>query len=203
MKQVNKWLTWGMVAVIIVALLGWLIPSYTSIERAIDINTPAAPIYELLITPQKNIEWHPMVLEDPASTEITYEGHHRGEGATMVWNSDNSSVGSGRMELTQCVHNKSVRALITQKGKSPIHTMFILDEFDGYTEVTWHYDTDYGMNPFKHYLALFSEQLIGPTYEDGLRNLKTIMESLHVEEAELDVELEGDHLVDSLMHLQD
>ncbi len=203
MKKVNKWLTWGMVGIIVVALLGWMIPSYTSMERAIDINTPAAPIYEVLINPQMNLQWHPIVLEDQESTEISFEGHRRGEGATMIWDSENSNLGAGRMELTQCKHNKSVRTLITRKGKSAEHTMFILDEFDGYTEVTWQYDTDYGMNPFMHYKALFTEQLMGPTYEEGLINLKTLLESMHVEEEELDIELEGDHLVDSLKHLQD
>ena len=191
-----------MVGVIVVAILGSMISSHTSLERSIDIDTPAAPIYDILITTGMNAQWMP-VRQKGGDVEYSFEGHHKGEGATMIWKSDDSKIGSGRIELTQCIHNKSVRALVLRQGQKPVHTEFILDEFEGYTEVTWLYDMNYGMNPFMHYLTLFTEQMIGPTYEEGLLNLKTLVEATHIHEDELDIELEGDHLVDSLKHLQE
>ncbi|MFY0625973.1 MAG: SRPBCC family protein [Reichenbachiella sp.] len=188
---------------ILLAGCGWMISSSTQMDRAIDINTPAGPIYDILITPKEMDKWSPWDKIDPENTTYKYEGKSKGEGAVRKWASDHSDVGVGTQTWIECIHNKEVKTKIEFDGMSnPAYGTFILDEFDGYTEVTWAFEADYGSNPFMHYFTLFTESMLGPSYEEGLSNLKTYVESLHMEEEELDIELEGDALVDSLQHVQ-
>jgi len=201
MKIFKRVMTVLVVLVILFAGCGWMISSSTYMDRAIDINTPAGPIYDILITPAKMGEWSPWDQIDPEGTTYTYEGHHKGEGAIRKWEGD--ETGSGTQTWMECIHNKEVKTKLEFEGMSnPAYATFILDEFEGYTEVTWQFETDYGANPFMHYMTLFTETMLGPDYEQGLLNLKKHVESLHLEEEELDVELEGDALVDSLKHIQ-
>lgn len=188
---------------VLLAGIGWILPSKKTIERAIDINTPVAPIYQILITSQETNNWSPWAQIDPENTDYTFEGPIAGEGAIMKWSSSNSDVGAGVQIWQTCIHNKEIVCKIEFEGApEPFYATFFFDEFDGYTEVTWQLVADYGSNPFMHYMTLFTETVIGPKYEKGLRNLKKYMESKHLHEEELDIEIKGDALVDSLSHLE-
>lgn len=203
MKILKKVLIWGGAFVGLVAVLGLMIPRYTKMDRAIDIDTHAAAVYEVLIDARQTNEWSPWAEIDPEGTKYTFEGPHAGEGAIMKWESDNSDVGSGSQEWVKCIHNKSVRTELYFGGSEyPSYATFTLDEFDGYTEVTWDFEGDFGPNPFAHYFTLFIESMLGPQYEKGLENLKRYVEATHMAEEELDIELEGDALVDSLKAVQ-
>ena len=189
--------------VALIAVIGWVLPRKTTIERAIDVNTPVDPVYKILITPTESIKWSPWAKIDPEGTQWTFEGPDAGEGAIMKWASDHSKVGSGTQTWQTCIHNKEViTKLEFDAFKDPSYATFIFDEFDGYTEVTWQFEVDYGSNPFMHYFTFLTESHMGPIFEEGLLNLKEYIESKHIHEEELDIELQGDALVDSLSHLE-
>ncbi len=44
------------------------------------------------------------------------------------------------------------------------------------TRVTWAFDTEHGMNPFKRWLGLLFDRMIGADYEKGLAKLKAMEE---------------------------
>jgi hypothetical protein len=44
------------------------------------------------------------------------------------------------------------------------------------TRVTWTNEGDMGTNPVNRYFGLFMDRLVGPDFEGGLKNLKTIVE---------------------------
>lgn len=203
MKILKKVLIGIVALVAIIAVLGFFIPRHATMERAIDIDTHAAPIYQMLVDPKLYNEWQPWASIDPEGTTYTYEGPKAGEGAKMSWESDHSDVGTGSQEWIKCVHNKSIRTELYFGGSEyPAYSNIVLDEFDGYTEVTWNFEGDFGPNPFTHYFTLFIEKMLGPQYETGLKNLKSVVEERFAADEELDIELEGDALVDSLQHLQ-
>ncbi|WP_109830005.1 SRPBCC family protein [Reichenbachiella versicolor] len=189
---------------VLLAVIGWILPSKAIVERAIDINTPTDPIYKMLITPSENLNWSPWAKIDPEGTTWTYEGPSAGEGAILKWSSDHKEVGSGQQTWQTCIHNKEIINKIEFEGYAePSYATFLFDEFDGYTEVTWQFEVNFGANPFAHYGYLFIEPELGPIFEKGLRNMKKYLEAQHLGEEELDFELEGDALVDSLQHLQE
>ena len=45
------------------------------------------------------------------------------------------------------------------------------------TRITWAMSGDVGGNPLKHYLALVMDRMVGPDFEAGLANLKTLAET--------------------------
>ena len=47
----------------------------------------------------------------------------------------------------------------------------------GGTRVTWAFDSAHGLNPFRRWLGLLFDRMIGADYEKGLARLKALMEA--------------------------
>jgi hypothetical protein len=52
-----------------------------------------------------------------------------------------------------------------------------LSEDSAGTRVLWTLDTHFGANPFMRYFGLFLDTFVGPSYEQGLAQLKTYVEN--------------------------
>jgi hypothetical protein len=53
----------------------------------------------------------------------------------------------------------------------------VLEPINGATRVVWTDSGDVGSNITYKYFGLFMDRLIGPDFEDGLANLKTVAEN--------------------------
>lgn len=150
-------------------------PDTFRIQRSLAIKAPPEKILPLLDDLHRHAEWSPWEKIDPAM-QRSHSGAPRGNGAIYNWDG-NKDIGAGRMEILE---TSLSRILIKLDFFRPFeaHNMaeFTLQPQGDATEVTW---AMYGPNPFlSKVMSLFlsMEKMVGPHFEAGLANLKTVVE---------------------------
>ena len=164
----------GALALVVVAV-GYFLPSAFEVKRAIDIQAPAARVYDLVADPRLWSKWSAWAKRDP-KMDVTFGGPPFGQGARWSWKS--KSEGTGTMEFVKVEPNRRIDYTLA----FPDYGMrsagrFTFDDVGGGTRVTWTNGGDVGGNPLKHYLAVTMDRMVGPDFEGGLANLKTVAES--------------------------
>ena len=155
-------------------LIGFLLPGKYQVTRSIDVNAPMIKVYPLVYDPKAWARWGVWNQRDPAM-KMTYSGAPAGVGAKWAWES--KSQGNGSMELTRAEFDKVIAYKTTFSDYDGV--------FDGRLEfapiasgvrVTWIAEGDVGANPLMHYFAMLMDRMLGPDFEAGLKNLKTLAE---------------------------
>lgn len=157
-------------------LIGLLLPSSVHVERQIRIQAEPADIFPLLNDLQDFNRWSPWARKDP-QTHYNFSGPEQGVGARMAWYSGQPQVGAGSQEIIASVPNQRVAVALTFGEQSTAVAYYDLQKMDGQTEVIWGFDSEFGYDLFSRYFGLMAEHWIGPDYEQGLANLKALVEA--------------------------
>jgi len=159
------------IGIIVVALL----PSHSHLERSTVINAQPTQVFAELNSYKNFNSWSPWAALDP-NTKYEFSGPESGVGATMSWTSDNENVGNGSQKIIESEENARVKTELSFEGfDGKAYGEFILTpEGDG-TKVTWSYDGD--MSGVYKIFGLMMDSMLGPSYEQGLSALKTVVES--------------------------
>jgi len=183
MKILKKILIILVIIVAVAAIIGWMLPADVHIERSQTINADAGKIYAYLDNMKKDPEWSPWLQKDP-NTQLTFEGPESGVGSKQSWKSENSDVGTGRMETIEAVINQKIkREMYFMEDATPAFASFILAPDGNGTRVTWTLDASMGSNPFMHIMGKMMSGMAGKEFEKGLGNLKEKIESMPAEAA--------------------
>ncbi len=167
-----------LVVLLVAALLAWTAtrPDNFRLERSITIKAPPERIYSQITDFRLWGAWSPWDKIDPAQKR-EFGGPAQGKGSTYSWQG-NKEVGKGRMEIIEAAPASLVRIKIDfiepMEGHNTID--FTLKAEGNSTRVT---QAMYGPNPFMAKLMslVFNmEKMVGPKFEEGLGNLKTIAE---------------------------
>jgi hypothetical protein len=169
----------GIVAIGLI-VTGLLLPSSVHVERQILIHAEPDRIFPLLNDLRAFNRWSPWAQKDPL-THFNFSGPDRGVGAQMSWYSAQPQVGAGSQEIIASVANQRVAVALSFGDKSTAVGYYDLQRIDGQTEVTWGFDSEFGYDLFSRYFGLMAERWIGPDYEQGLNNLKTLVETTATE----------------------
>jgi uncharacterized membrane protein len=172
----------GIVVGAIVIILAGLIlmqPAKGHVEKSIVINAPASAIFPHLNNLEKFVAWSPWSKMDPAAKN-TYEGAAAGVGAKMRW--DGPETGKGMQWITESVENERVKTGLKFEGfDAESFSEFTLTPEANNTKVTWTYDGgDAGFAGKAMWLIM--GKMLESQYEDGLNDLKKLVESQPVEE---------------------
>jgi uncharacterized protein YndB with AHSA1/START domain len=173
--KIVQWVLAVVGAIVLLILLGGLfIPAKFEVERSVQINAPAARIYDYVVEPRKWQDWSVWAERDP-QMRIVYSGPPFGMGARWSWES--KTEGSGKMEFTRVEPDHRVEYALSFPAFNLRSTGAItMEPSGGGTRVTWTNGGDVGSNPFKHYLAAAMDHMVGPDFERGLANLKALAE---------------------------
>ncbi|SHJ46205.1 Polyketide cyclase / dehydrase and lipid transport [Reichenbachiella agariperforans] len=191
MKIVKILIQTVVILLLLVALVGWLLPSEMAISRKTNIDAPASQIYEVVNNLKVSQEWSPWYKIDPDSTVYTFEGPESGIGAKMSWTSNNPEIGNGSQKIIESNKPTLVKYEMTFEGfEKPSYASFIIVESGGQSQVEWNYEGDVGVNPFYHYMTLMMDGMLGPYYEQGLQDLKTMVENMPDINEESDMEMQ-------------
>jgi len=167
---------------LIVAALGGVIalaslkPNTFSVSRSAVIDAPAEAVFARLVDFHAWKDWSPWARLDPDAKE-SFEGPESGVGSSMAW-SGNRKVGAGRMTILECVKDELLRLKLDfeRPMRATNAASFELKPEGGSTRLTW---TMKGKNDFQAKLfSLFvnCEKLVGGDFEQGLANLKALVE---------------------------
>ncbi len=175
MKVLGKILLGLVIVVVLVAVVGFLLPREVHLERSITVDAQPTEVYQAINDFQNFNKWSPWAKIDP-NTTYDYSGPSSGVGAKMSWTSDHPDVGSGSQEIIESVPNQKVTNVLLFDGFEPSHASLIIEPSGNGSSVTWTFDGDMGNNPIGRYFGLFMEDMLGPQYEEGLGNLKNMLE---------------------------
>lgn len=167
----------GLVAVVVALVgVGFLLPAQVHLQRSIEVAAPPATVYVVLNSFRRFQDWSPWKDDDPGAL-VVYSGAESGVGAKMAWSGEQ---GGGSQEIIETQPHSLVR----------IRLVFDGFEGDGYTasyaiepvgadasRVTWSFDAQYN-GVIGRYFGLLTDAMLGPDYDEGLANLKSLVEGL-------------------------
>lgn len=172
-----KKITGGLLAVVVIVIAaGLLLPSKIHIERSTVINAPPSAVFAFIDDFHKFNLWSPWAKRDP-NTQYTFSGPEHGVDAKMEWHSEHRNVGSGQQLIVVSKPGQYVQTALSFDGMGSAFASFNLVPSGTGTRVTWSFDQDVGYNITGRYFGLMMDKMIGPDYEQGLANLKTLAES--------------------------
>jgi uncharacterized protein YndB with AHSA1/START domain len=175
MKLLKKFITGLLVVAIILLGIGFILPSSFKVQRSVLIDAPAEKVYAHVVDLKKWQSWGVWFKRDP-DMQISYSGPDRSIGMKSSWVS--TKEGSGEMELIALEHNQRlIYELYFPEMDMGSTGEFQFKQQDEQTLVIWQDYGDVGNNPINHYFAVFMDNMIGPDFETGLENLKTLVEN--------------------------
>lgn len=172
----------AIVILIVLAVVGLGIaiamqPNEYSITRTTTINASPETVYENVNDFRKWEAWSPWAKMDP-NMKVTYSGPQSGKGAKYEW-AGNSDVGEGRMTINESHPSNHVK--IDLEFLKPFEaknvTEFVLKADGGKTNVTWNMNGPHSIMSKAMCLVVSMDQMMGPDFEKGLAQLKTVSET--------------------------
>ena len=176
MKFVKRLLLVCLGVVVVLAGVGLVLPQKVKVERAVAIDAPAHKIYPLINDFQQFNKWSPWAQKDP-NAQYRFEGPGSGVGAKMYWTSDHPQVGSGNQEIIESEPDAFVKTRLDFGAQGEAQAYFRLTPEADQTTLIWGFTADFGTNLVGRYMGLMFDSWIGADYEEGLSNLKALVES--------------------------
>lgn len=168
--------------IIAIILAGFFLPDKKTVTRTITIDAEREDVFRLVSDYREWNRWSPWAKIDP-NADFIIEGS--GVGQTMRWVSDHPKVGTGTQIIAALSYPNQVRSELNfnNKGMATATLRLSNDEADrSHTIVNWEMETNMRdgvplwMQPLATYAGFFMDHLLGPDYEKGLKNLKTVAE---------------------------
>lgn len=161
---------------IIVALLGFFAPAETTMQRETVINAPIEEVYRTVNNIKRFNDWSPWHSLDPENTRYEFRGPASGPGAFMSWSSDNPNVGSGSQEITASQAPNHVSLALDFGEMGTADADYRLNTTEGGTRIIWGF-TGKNEGFVAKLMGLVTPLFLGPVYEQGLENLRNLIES--------------------------
>jgi dienelactone hydrolase/uncharacterized protein YndB with AHSA1/START domain len=169
----------AVLAIIVLAATA-LIPAQVHVERSAVIEASPATVYRYIADFHQFNRWSPWAARDP-ETRYEFTGPAIGVGSAMSWSSEHPEVGTGRQQVIEAEPPHRVRTKLEfGDDMGPAFSGFTLEPQDNGTRVVWTFDSEAGFNPLHRVFGLMMDKWVGPDYEQGLANLKQLVEAERV-----------------------
>lgn len=162
----------------VLVIIGLIAPTNYAVEREIAINKPKAEVFEYVKSLKNQDNWSVWSKRDP-NIKKTFRGQDGTVGFISAWEG-NDEVGKGEQEITKIIDGERIDSdLRFEKPFESISPTYLITESvsDNETKVKWGFS---GKSPFPlNIMMLFMniEESIGKDFDDGLTNLKGILEN--------------------------
>ena len=142
------------------------------VDREIQIDSSIAVIKEQMIDFNKFRVWFPWADKD-VNCKYEFSDKQGAVGASFSY-SGNKEIGSGTMIIEKITSNKVIyKTIITEPMNAESEESFdLVDLENGKTKVVWNFD---GEIPLLFVLLGGMDGVLGPEYEKGLKQLKSII----------------------------
>lgn len=174
LKQVAIFLVF---VIISAATLSFLIPAQQKVKRSVQIQAPAAVIYQQIAELENFNKWSVWGQND-STLKNTITGEDGSVGAVNTWTGNPAISGDGTITITHLNAGKEVEQEIrfTAPRTMKANSLFTLEEEGGLTTVTWSFTvaTPRPWNIFNLFHSMDKE--MGNDFDQGLNNLKQIVE---------------------------
>lgn len=150
-----------------------------AVERTVTVNKPLPETYDFLTSLEKQDKWSKWTQLDP-NMKKTYIGTDKTVGFISRWESQHKQVGEGEQEIKKLIPNQRIENELRfmKPMKSIANAYFtVADEGDNRTRVAWGF-TSRTPWPFNAFMLFFNmENAVGKDFEEGLGNMKRMIEA--------------------------
>lgn len=164
--------------VFLIIILAAVAPKHYDVSRSMVINRPLTEVFEYIKFVKNQNYWGPWNSRDPEMKQ-TFRGEDGTVGFVSAWESDHKQVGSGEQEITKVIENELMETeLRFLKPMKSVSTGYIRTEAEGEdkTKVIWGFHGD-NKFPMSIMMLFFNmDKAVGKDFEEGLQNLKEILE---------------------------
>jgi effector-binding domain-containing protein len=167
--------------IFLLVIVSFFLPSGSHIQRSAMMDADARIPFSFVNNLQEWPKWSPWHKLD-TSMVIVYSEKTSGEGASYTWKSKHDQVGEGKQTITKSTPYEHIEAEMEFGDMGTSHISFTFEPVGDSVKVTWAMDSDgkglpwYMVVPSK-YFCLFADKMVGPSFEQGLRNLREISEA--------------------------
>jgi hypothetical protein len=167
----------SLLTVAIIVLLVFIAPKDYKISRSVIIDKPYFSVYDYLKFIKNQDHWSPWKKKDPTMRQ-EFIGVDGEVGFVAKWEG-NSDVGIGEQEIIEITKNESIVTIFRflKPWKSISQSVIKVENLGNMqTKVTWVFmgDNEFPSNLFMLFYDL--EKAVGRDFEEGLKNLKVLLE---------------------------
>jgi len=156
---------------IVLLLVSLFLPSRYRVERTMMIGTTPGAVFTQINTLKTWPEWTAWTVAKYPDMQTSCTGPEAGVGATYTW--QGKSTGHSTLKITRSEPDKGIGYdLDFENGKYLSSGAILLEPSGDAVKVTWSNEGDLGWNPVSRYFGLLMDRLMGPDFEECLRNLK-------------------------------
>ena len=147
------------------------------VSRSMTIDRPASKVFKAVNSMHHFNKWSPWAQLDP-NAKYQFTGPEYGVGSQMSWQG-NEEVGKGKQTIIESIPNTMVKAELyfDGQGDDPSWATYRVVDKGESSEVSWVFDADFKGNILGRYFGMMMDSMLGPQYEIGLQNLKTLVEA--------------------------
>ncbi len=177
MKALKK-IFFALVALVLIfVVVGFVLPRQRHVEQSIFIDAPASVVFSQVNGFKTFNAWSPFVAVFP-DANYAFEGQEFGVGSKMSWTVTEPKPETGSQTIVASTPYERVDVELVFGHQGSSQATYLLRPADGGTNLTWAFDTDFGLNILGRYWGLLLDRQLGPLYAQGLANLKRIAEEL-------------------------
>ena len=168
----------GVISILILFLLvtgiGLLFPSVAKVSRAIDINAPVDSVYKVL----SDFRYWPLWMDGLNNqTPELLTGTTTGRNATVKF-------GNNTISFEELDSNSIKTVWIgTNRNKQEGNFRLISNPQKTLTTVNWYFIEQLNWYPWERFASMMNDNILGPTMEKSLENLKQLSEGRTVNPA--------------------
>ena len=171
--KIVKYLGLGLlILIVLLALVGFLLPSNYHVERSVSIKCKPADVFQYINNLKTWPDWTVWNTSNYADLKQEFHEPSSGAGASYSWTS--TKAGSGTMKLVSADPEKGIAyELDFEHGKYPSKGVIKTEATRRHgLKVTWTNEGELGMNPIGRYFGLMMDDMLGADFQQGLENLK-------------------------------
>jgi hypothetical protein len=171
MKALKKIILALLLIPVLLVLVSLFLPSKYRVERSVTMRAKAETVFPYVNTLKQWPDWTAWTVAKYPDMKIAFAGPEAGTGATYSW--DGKSTGKGALKITRSEPNKSIDYdLDFENGKYLSTGAIVLEPSGDSVKVIWSNEGHLGWNPVSRLFGLFMDKMMGPDFEEGLRNLQ-------------------------------
>ncbi len=165
----------GALAALFLVIAAFL-PSNYAVERSIEISKAPEVVFGQVVDFNNYLKWNPWSKMEP-NAKNTISGAQGEVGASWHWEGD--TVGTGSLTIAKIEPNKMIQSKLAFLApyQSEASDSWTFESTTAGTKVIWH-NTGELPYPVMRYMGLMMEGMLGPQFEQGLRDLKAQCEAL-------------------------
>ncbi|MGR0279571.1 SRPBCC family protein [Marinomonas dokdonensis] len=167
LRKVTRFLA---VAILLLVVVGFFLPSQYRVERSIEVSASAEEVLEVMLQGQQLSNW--MYIENGQIEP--QDGTLAAEQSAVI--SYLNTAEQGRLTLLEVMPGLVTFEVLPKPGVALVENQFYMQESGGVTSLRWVIEGELNAGLLGPYIALLANNIAGKNFETSLARLKQLVE---------------------------